>query len=452
MNSNTNADQRIGYSVASGGDQLKAGNITGEAAGAFGRQFGNNGELANTNVIKRASGIPINTTSSGVAPQKPPSGKYSYNVFDFLPSGLDHALTRVINPTCTFFDNPFTGVVIGLGLLAIPAARTALAGAETITLGTVGAILTQALKNLGSALGNLFSKTELLKIGAIGSATIAGAVFAKWVTIQHMGATNNGLAQKQTFAAEADAGMIANAQDIDRQQNMAAAMTTAGTMQAKTLDFAYIDKQEQAKSTFQRYFAIDNPTSLITKMGTLTLAHMNFGIVSSIVASATRIFNPLTAFSSIFNVFRGTSAAATAANDDTTDYGIVQVGWTPIEEWHYLNDPNYSMLYNQQQLDQSGQENTIASKYGKCFTSQMGDLLADGDIQRENTENGNVLADTGDCAPDNLGPVNQDDPDVTDKLVFKNSTALLVFRWRVAMRNQNSLNQMVDTQNAVAPA
>ena len=429
IKANSQEDERTGYSIASAADQQKYGNVNGEAIGALSRQMGANGEVARSNVEQRASGVSIDTTSSGVNPQASGAGTYTYDVFDFLGPGADGALRAVIHPACEVFDNVWSGAIIGLAAILIPGLRGALGGAEEGTL----AVIREILGNIGSSIKTMFKPSELAKLGAISGATIAGSLFAKYVTLQHMGAANNGLAQNETYDDQADAGMNLYSQDVDRQQNYAAPMTAAGTAQAKAMDTAYLTQQEQSKSAFQRYLAIDNPASLVDKLGTMTIAHMNTGSLSSVVTSAARIFNPVTAFSSVFNLFQSKSMAAAATTSDTSDYGIVQWGWTPAEENAYESNPSYSMLDNQQALDASGKEQEISSKYGKCFTDDLSDLLANGDIQRDNS--GNVLPNVGDCAPDNLGMHN---PQYGD----------LVFRWRVAMRNDNNLNQLLDTQNA----
>jgi len=116
------------------------------------------------------------------------------------------------------------------------------------------------------------------------------------------------------------------------------------------------------------------------------------------------------------------------------------------------------MLANQQILDNSGQEATVAGDYAKCFgyvydesgngsydptdpasnikpdeAGTIGSLLQSGDITRDTS--GNVVDDKSKlCSPINLGPHNPTKGD-------------LVFRWRLAMSYNNTLDQLAGVQN-----
>jgi Sec-independent protein translocase protein TatA len=445
INANSGELQRSAYQVMSAADQQKYGNVNGNAIGSQERQMGNNGEIANSNVIKRAEGIPVDTTQAGVDPQSSGSGSYTYDIFSFLGPTVDGLLRPVINPVCAIFNNAWSGAIIGIALLIIPGVGEAMRGAEEgVTIG-VSQLISRIVVNIGRTIAQMFTKQELAKMLVIGGATIAGSLLAKYITLQHMGAIYNGMSRNQSFDNNAEAGAILNSQDIDRQQNMAAPMTASGTAQAKVLDLSYVTHQQQSQSVFQRYFAVDNADSFISRLGMMAWAHASLSAIPSLVLSAGRIFNPVSAFSSIFNLMQNKSLAAASSTTDTADYNIIQWGWTPIEEWHYEHDPGYSMLHNQQVLNQSGQEQSINSTYMTCFTSKIGDLLSGGELQRDGQAN--IITNTGTCAPDNLSPLNRDDPNVTDPLTFANPTAALVFRWRVAIRNQNALNQLIDTSS-----
>ncbi len=82
-------------------------------------------------------------------------------------------------------------------------------------------------------------------------------------------------------------------------------------------------------------------------------------------------------------------------------------------------------------LDQSRKEHKINTKYGKCFTESIGDMLSNGDVKRD--QNGNVRADNSLCSPKSLGPHN---PKYGD----------LVFRWRLAHNYNNTLDQLGQMQ------
>lgn len=444
INANQGELERTAYTVTTAADQQKYGNVNGNAIGAQARQMGNNSQIANSNVMKRAEGIPVNTTQSGVDPQASAGGTYTYDVFSFL-GPVDNVIRPVIGTVCAVFDNPYTGLLIGLATITIPAVKGAMSVAADGAAAVISKFVTELGSNLLGTLKTLIKPTELAKIAGITGATIAGSILAKIIALQHVGALNNGLSRGKTFDNQAEAGAILNANDIERQQNMGAPLTASGTAQTNAQNVAFLAKQEQQKSVFQRYFAITNANSFVSRLGIEAWAHLNLNIVPALLLSAGRIFNPVSAFSAVFSFMQNKSLAAAATTSDTADYNIVQWGWTPIEEWHYEYDPSYSILENQKILDQSGQEQTISNTYMKCFTEKIGTLLAAGDLRRDS--NANIITNQGTCAPNNLSPLNRDDPNATDNMTFANPTAQLVFRWRVAIRDQNVLNQLLDTQN-----
>ena len=445
INANQGELERTAYQVTSAADQQKYGNVNGNAIGAQARQMGDNSEVANSNVMKRASGIPIDTTQSGIDPQSSAGGTYTYDVFSFL-GPVDNVIRPIIGTVCSIFDNPYTGLAIGLFSLIVPAVKAAITSAADGAAAAIGAFVGKLATGLWGTMKNFIKPAELAKLGGIAGATIAGSLLAKYIAMQHIGAVNNGTSRNLDFDNRAEAGAIANAQDVDRQQNMAGPMTAAGTAQTDVQNQSFLNGEEQQQSTFQRYFAVTNANSFITRLGVQAWAHMNLSAIPSLVLSAGRIFNPVSAFSSIFSLMQNKTMAAAAATTDTTDYNEIQFGWTPIEEWHYENDPSYSMLENQKILDQSGQEQTISTTYDMCFTEKIGTLLAAGDLQRD--QNANIITNVGTCAPDNYSPTNRDDPIQTDNMVFASTQAQLAFRWRVAIRDQTVMGQLLDTQNA----
>lgn len=446
INANEGEIQRTAYQVTSAADQQKYGNVNGNAIGAQVRQMGDNGEIARSNVMNRASGIPINTSQAGVDPQQAANGTYSYDILSFL-GPVGGAIRPYIKTICDIFDNPWSALFIGIITLAVPVVRGGLEAVGQAAGQGIAIIVARLAENLGATLAEMFSKKELAKLAAISAGTIGAAFLAKYIVLQHLAALNNGFSRNKSFDDRAEAGAIDNSQYVERQQNMGVPMSPSGTAQTKVQDLSFMSRQEQQQGVFQRYFAVSNAQSFVSKLGVSAWAHMNLGTIPQLIVSAGRIFNPIAAFNGVFSLFQNKSLAAATSNLDTTDYNIVQYGWTPIEEWHYEHDPNYNMLNNQKALDQSGQEQTISDKYTKCFTSKLGDLLSNGDLRRD--DKGIVLTGTGDgdCASDNLSPTNRDDPTQTDNMVFANGTAQLVYRWRVAIRNQNVLNQLLDTQN-----
>jgi len=438
INANVASTERTGYDAISGSQQQEKGDVNGNAVGAFNDHINGEGvnNISNANVLKKASGQPVDTTQSGVNPEADGTGGYSGDVFDFLGAGADSALRSVIKPACSALDNVWTGLGIGAAFLVIPGVSEAFDGVASPTLSLISQ---RILSGLTDSVSTMFSKTELLKLAGVAGATVAGGYIAKYIALQNLGYTSNGLARNQSYTSQAEAGVIAYGNDVDRQQNDARALTPQQVAQTKALDAGYISQQEQTESAYQRYLNINNPTSLATDLAVDVYARTNTGSLATMIQSVPRLLNPLTTFAGLFGIYQNKMVAAAAATADTSDYGLVQFGWTPIEENAYENIPTYGMIPNQIALTASGEEQQIDTKYGKCFSETMGDMLANGDVVRD--QQGNVIADQGLCAPDNLGPTSAL-PDGT--LVFTTPESGMVFRYRVAKRNENALDDQIN--------
>jgi hypothetical protein len=136
---------------------------------------------------------------------------------------------------------------------------------------------------------------------------------------------------------------------------------------------------------------------------------------------------------------RGTLAAS--LNNST--YNIVQWGWSTNEENLIDNDPSYDPLENANILTNSGQANVIQNKYGKCFTDDIGTLLTDGSVNRDNDGN---LQDSGLCSPSNLS-YDSPDPLATDNNAESTHKQDLIFRWRLDQSYQSTLTELASIQN-----
>ncbi len=123
----------------------------------------------------------------------------------------------------------------------------------------------------------------------------------------------------------------------------------------------------------------------------------------------------------------GNQQKALAATADT-NYHLVQWGWTDDEEAVIQANPEkYSPINNAEYVERNMDLQALKNKYDKCFNSDMGTLLSKQLIVRDSS--GNVKPDDGDCAPNKLGPGNEE-----------------AFRYRLYMRYEGTLSQLVDVQ------
>ena len=109
-----------------------------------------------------------------------------------------------------------------------------------------------------------------------------------------------------------------------------------------------------------------------------------------------------------------------------------------------MQEETYAPLQNEQILQQNSQEVTeIENEYGQCFTETMGDMLTNGDLDRDS--NGNIESDNARCSPSNLGTYN---PQYCEVGSGKPKVCDLVFRWRLEHDYENATNTLTGIQNA----
>ena len=268
--------------------------------------------------------------------------------------------------------------------------------------------------------------------------------------LDRAGQANSGFAQGVDLADEADSGGNIQAGQLSQQVNYGRPLTQDEIASNNEIDEQDISYQTSQESLFQRYLAFSNADSLVSRVGTIMYADINDSFFSSIFSDIGKIFSPSNLISKVFGSFDHNVALAQAAAD-TADYGNVQFGWSPAEEGLINSDPSYSSpLNNQKALDSAPMisaepaETYVSNLYGQCFTDSIGTLLSQKLIIRD--KDGNVIPDQGLCSPNDLSP-----PANTVGPCDLSNLNCVVFRWRLAMSYQNSLNiltQEADVSNS----
>ncbi len=478
--------------LAAEADQQKRGNLSNSDATALANAVrGTNAELGNiTNSIpyKRASGQSFST--SGVQSVEAGSnGAYYYSLINAI--GISGAaasfINKVVQPVCRVMTDP--RVAIGVGVLNIAAAfvtfgqseayeQAAEQGAKSVVTAfskyLVDQILSAEDKNIGEQLttkvvvdngGTLSRGIRALRL--VGSDTgkkivqITGlTLLANMVVSSRAGQAANGFAQGQTLINQADSGANIEANEVERTQLFGRPLMPSEVNNEVQNATNLIAKENASKSFYSRYFAMDNPASLLSRFAT---GLGNFLHPKVIMADLLRLFSdllhPLSLFGSISSLL-GTGTAHAATEPPLLTYGNIQFGWTNTEKALINSNDSYFPLENNKILKDSGLETKIVQTYANCFgytynpngngdfapTDPNGDLtpamanmdpgslatlITSGDIPRDSS--GNVLYSGGLCSPQNLGVNN---PTFGD----------LVFRWRLAMNYDTTLDTLNNMQ------
>lgn len=432
------------FTLATGDEQKSGTNFTTTMAGAMNWKLGN---VNDSNAIRRVSGKPTNTLDS-VGGQRTSLGTYGeYTIFDVFHLGMLNGAADDLCPTLTNF---WVGVGVGVANLAIMAVASFFTGgaagaaeisattaakeaAEEALTTTVKRVITTATKKAikSFASGGRFAKAYAKSTVKYGAAAAAATFLATMIVNHSAGLDSSGLEKDVAFDDNVDNGADQLSADMGRANFYARPLSNAEIAQSQTADKGEIAFNLQQQSAFERYLALENPNSLVSRMAITTGSLLDRSMFSSLLNSVATLFNPVGLTSKLFSNFNATTSAA--AGENTDSYGNVQWAYSVGELQLMKQDSYASPSENSARVEDSGKEAEISAKYDKCFQNSMGTLLASGDIKRNET--GDITG--GDCAPSNLGPNN---PTYGD----------LVFRWRLKHNYTNTTDTLLGVQDPSA--
>jgi hypothetical protein len=503
--------------VESNADKAKAGDLNGQAIGAINQKLSG---LDQSNPEIAARGGQINTLSGVVSPQSGAGATYSIvNLFgnssaQLINWLLEHLCPSLTNKTAAY---GILGLQAALTFFSLGSIEAAELPAQIAVDGVVSSIIedtvdesTSAITSsitegvvsksaieyiqengLGNYLKALSSKASNYIEGTGGiqnvlvqgqkaiikkSAVIAGVAGATYGIMllaheaveQDIGSTYNGYSQGTDFANQADEGGNALSNEIMQKQYYGAPLSADQVTYNKSKNLAYLSTQNSNKSAYQRYFALSNPYSLLSKISTQTYADVTNFSFRSLFEKVANIFSPSKIVSDLFSLFKGVKiyASSNIPSPDSSDYGIVQWGYTSQEDAlanPISGNPSYQPLQNAKILNEqpliNGQTASqyMQQTYGPCFSDSIGTLLTTKPSTGPDTsENYIVRNSTGDviaglCSEAYLGPnsidTNAQDHDVNSvgKAIYGRD---LVFRWRLNQSYNQSLDLLSNIQDA----
>lgn len=455
IDSQSNALQKEALLGLSVGDQQKDGrNYTPEMANAMNWKLG---DIQDTMAIRRASGQTAVTTN-GIGGQRTVLGTYGqYTVFDVF-FGLGNPVNEIADDICPPLTNIWVGISVGIGNLAL----TFLSGGllrvgEGAGLAGMKLAAEKATKNLvekftasltlkgiargttQAAVGTWRFGKSLAKDIAKWGAFAAGMTFlSRLIVASNAGSFTSGLETKAAFGDNIDNGANQLANTMGRANFYARPCTNAEMVYDHAADRAEQAYNNSNLGINERYFALSNPNSLITKVSLTTATYLKLDSVATAINSMASLFNPMTLGSRVFAGANGQAAFA-ATNFNDQDYGNVQFCYSLAEERMMQQDSFASSAENEKRLRDSGKYDEIKSKYDKCFNPEVatvGTLLEDRSITRN--EEGDVLNE-GDCSPQQLSFAN---PTYGD----------LVFRYRLFNNYENTKSTLLGMADPKDPS
>ena len=470
IDNQTTQQQATYYYIASAADQQKNGNMSnGDAkplAMAVGALNDDLGDTSKTNAQIRAGGGAVSTAST-ISAEASATGDFTLLNASGLDPGVADTINKVATPLCGALTNVYLAGALGVAnilVALIPGLNVAggvgegavVAAGESVSRVIINRVAEKLLGQFGTKLVTGASRTSAFVYDVGKSAlTIAGiTTVAKLVVAARAGQLNSGMAQGTDLANQADAGGNVAAGEIGRRGQFGRALNQTELAKSGQSDARFIAAQNQKNSAFDRYFAPSNANSMLSHVALSLSANANSGILNNMLRLAGSILQPMKSLGSVLSPLMGSRALADPTN---SSYGNVQFGWSEDEEKLIDSNSSYRMLDNQKFLDDSGKEKTIAAEYAVCFgylyddsgngsydvadpasnmkpneEGTLGGLLSRGDITRD--KDGNVVNNDKKCSPSSLGPSNSTYQD-------------LVFRWRLAMSYNNTLDQLTSIQD-----
>lgn len=422
-------------------DQMQNGmSFTSVMANAMNWKLGN---TQDTNVIRRASGKPINTLE-GTGGQRTTIGTYGERtILDVFHLGFANDAADKMCPALT---NVWLGLGVGIAnvVLAFFSGGSSAAGeagikttAQTAIKQMVDRVIKNGLKKTAQKSfreGGRFAKQFAKDAGKF-TLAVAGATFLASMLVQsNAGVFNSGLERNTAFGDNVDDGASQLSSDMYAQNFYGRPMNNTENAQVHLADHREMAYYNSHLSTFERYFAFSNPQSLASRTVLTTSSLINRSIFASLLNGLANLFNPVGLTSKLFAA-ANTQATYAAGTANTQDYGNVVWGYSPAEE-ALMQQPTYrSPSENSYILDKSGKRDEIEAKYSACYNQTIGTLLESKKIVRSD-DTGDVLNE-GDCSPEQLGTNN---PTYGD----------LVFRWRLEHNYQNTTDALLNIQDPTA--
>jgi hypothetical protein len=506
INNQTQSQEKAFYYLADAGDEQKAGgpaDPTGTAESlAVGAMNAKLGDTSQSNPYIWVNGGSVDTSTTSLSAESSPNGDYTLLNTTF-PKPLADFINAIAVPSCSVLTNVWTGAAVGIASIIAsffgggpaeaelettakavqPEITAAITRASDSLLSrVVDAILPKAISSAPGTFAKLRALLGITKDTAKSVAEVTGAtLLAKLIVMDRAAAGGfyNGMEQGSDFANEADSGANIQAGEIERQQLFGRPLTCAEVAQSNQADQQYIAYQDQSLSPTDRYLALSNPNSLLSHMATAVYADTNGSLLNPVTSLVSNVISGPFSISSIFGSLTGIAhASPSCANEN---YGNVQFGWSQAEENLIDSSNSYAPLENEAILeapkDLSGHplENDVAKQYAYCFgydynsngdgsldptdpsgnlvsditgtgpyvnhDGSIGGLLANGDIVRDST--GDIAANSGNCSPDNLGINNT----AINSPCGLGGCGDLVFRWRLAMSYDTSINKLTSMQS-----
>ncbi|MEK7153485.1 MAG: hypothetical protein AAB834_06050, partial [Patescibacteria group bacterium] len=340
LDAEQNSTMREGFFMLAAADQQKSGqNFTSVMGGALNWKAG---DIQDSMAMRRVSGKPADTTQ-GIGGQRTTLGTYGkYTIFDALTGGNGGPFNAVADQVCPVATNIWVGVSLGVVNIVVTVVGSILSGGAVgaAEAGATQAAKTAVTKGITRAVTKQLSSFTLKKgikaftkggrfagryardVVAYGAATAGATFIARIIVMSKAGTMTSGLETQAAFLDNVDNGINHIANETGRANYRGRPQTNAEMVQNHKVDRAEVAYFNGSKGTFERYLALENPNSLVSRVAITTGSMVNKSFFASVLNSIATLFNPVGLSSRVFASANGQAMAASTIN--TEDYGNVQ--------------------------------------------------------------------------------------------------------------------------------
>ncbi|MDL2341589.1 MAG: hypothetical protein QFB87_00735 [Patescibacteria group bacterium] len=363
---------QMGHDVLTAADQIKKGDITGEALGAENARWdGAEGSV----LYKQATGENITRADTNQLSSIPTTD----------PQSTFGDVISIVNGVADNITIPVPGLASALHAIGLGSVVTGIQDKECevilnqyVQYGIAGGELVVTVATVGGAEGVIQGiKAALygaLKLtGTVGLGEILGKLIDN--SIKNIAGTEySGVQTGTDLYSQSAVGVDALAQPGNRMISYGRHLDSQEVTGSQQLAMSEIKAENSKSSAANRYLAIDNPTSLlgslVAKMP-VSFSTLFLSLRSSMLHLSNLLVSPgnlMGSFGSLLTAGHPAFAASvTTVNGG--DFGIDEQGWSNQELDRIDTDPSFSGLALAQFVEPRYDE--LDSKYSPCYTYEL---------------------------------------------------------------------------------
>lgn len=412
---NETSASKMGLQVLAARDQVKAGKVTSEAYNTASAQLAG---AENSAAYQYQTNQPINLAKAEqpkVAPSIDP--KYADMIAHFtspsratglgalvsLLPGTDTTLDNADEKFCSFILSPQGMIAVGTGDIVVQIVAGFLTGGGEVAVeneagrAAVSIALNAVKDTLFETGRSLLSLEGAAKAGGTFVAFGGYALLLQYVAMAFSGSTFSGSEQGAAYYDRAAVGTNV----MQNRQVRSQYGRPISPDEAKGVDKQYVTNLRNdwnQKGFTQRYFAADNPFSLVGTASVYAPSSLTGGLqmLKKGFASLSSVLKPFSSLGQGVALLGGNSKVYAAETASYNPYGDqLQWGFSPDELNKMQNDPSYSIAENEKHISQD-QISNLDSKIGKCFDPAASQYSINKPINKDTAEG-------GECGADKLG-------------------------------------------------